>query len=150
VKKTGPRLAALFALLVSRLNSRLDSLLVATKAVLNVETYLRCSQDLRGTQHGLWPGLSPTFIYRITEGLPDDPPSIGNNRISSLLNRAAVMNRPSGPARFLRDSTRILSSTRGRNRKVHDTRIRRGLPRTALSHDHKIIANAWSGSGWNS
>src|SRR2546421_659650 len=26
------------------------------KAVLNVETYLHCSQDLRGTQHGLWPG----------------------------------------------------------------------------------------------
>src|SRR2546430_15522294 len=54
--KTGPRLAALFALLVSWLNSRLDSLVVAMKAVLNVETYLHCSQDLRGTQHGLWPG----------------------------------------------------------------------------------------------
>src|SRR2546430_5559791 len=54
--KTGPRLAALFALLVSWLNSRLDSLVVAMKGVLNVETYLHCSQDLRGTQHGLWPG----------------------------------------------------------------------------------------------
>src|SRR5271166_2963947 len=34
------------------------------KAVLNVETYLHCSQDLRGTQHGLWPGwpgLSPNL-----------------------------------------------------------------------------------------
>ena len=79
-----------------------------------------------------------------------NPPSIGNNRISSLLNRAAVMNLPSRTRTPLRDSTRILSSTRGRNRKVHNTRIRRGLPRTALSNDHKIIANAWGGSGWNS
>src|ERR1700674_894659 len=31
------------------------------KAVFNVETYLHCSQDLRGTQHGLWPGLSPNL-----------------------------------------------------------------------------------------
>ena len=32
---------------------------MAMKAVLNVETYLHCSYDLRGTQHRLWPGLSP-------------------------------------------------------------------------------------------
>src|SRR5437879_5408565 len=63
--KTGPRLAALFALLVSWLNSRLDSLVVAMKAVLNVETYLHCSQDLRGTQHGLWPGLSPNLHLHV-------------------------------------------------------------------------------------
>src|ERR1700680_3248282 len=34
------------------------------KAVLNVETYLHCSQDSIGTQHGLWPGgpgLSPSL-----------------------------------------------------------------------------------------
>src|SRR5437588_27925 len=68
--KTGPRLAALFALLVSWLNSRLDSLVVAMKAVLNVETYLHCSQDLRGTQHGLWPGLSPNLhLHVVTEEL---------------------------------------------------------------------------------
>src|SRR5436190_22251513 len=66
--KTGPRLAALFALLVSWLNSRLDSLVVAMKAVLNVETYLHCSQDLRGTQHGLWRGLLPNLhLHVMTE-----------------------------------------------------------------------------------
>src|SRR5947209_10910046 len=78
--KTGPRLAALFALLVSWLNSRLDSLVVAMKAVLNVETYLHCSQDLRGTQHGLWPGLSPNLHLSDYGRVARHPPAIGGKR----------------------------------------------------------------------
>ncbi len=56
------------------------------KAVLNVETYLHCSQDLRGTQHRLWPGLSPNlpFIYRITEGFPRDSTTIRINLAEPL------------------------------------------------------------------
>ena len=49
---------------------RLDSLVEAMKAVLNVETYLHCSRDLSGTQHGYGQACRQTFIYRITEGLP--------------------------------------------------------------------------------
>src|SRR5882762_5658069 len=74
--KTGPRLAALFALLVSWLNSLLDSLVVAMKAVLNVETYLHYSQDLRGTQHGLWPGLSPNLHLSDYRRVVRDPGTI--------------------------------------------------------------------------
>src|SRR6267378_3804337 len=89
--KTGPRLAALFALLVSWLNSRLDSLVVAMKAVLNVETYLHCSQDLRGTQHGLWPGLSPNLHLSDYGRVARHPP--GTKPISLLAQQDRRINR---------------------------------------------------------
>src|SRR6266403_5174476 len=48
------------------------------------------------------PGLPTSQSGRMARNnfrLARNPPSIGNNRISSLLNRAAVMNLPSGPER---------------------------------------------------
>jgi len=38
------------------------------KAVLNVETYLHCSQDSRDTQHGLWPGGKPARAVWAADG----------------------------------------------------------------------------------
>jgi pimeloyl-ACP methyl ester carboxylesterase len=79
-----------------------------------------------------------------------DPPSIGNDDISGLPpNRPAAMNRPQDQDAAPRqvDSTRILSSARGRHREMHNTGIRRGRPRSALSNDHKVITNARRSSG---
>src|SRR2546427_7255580 len=50
------------------------------KAVLNVETYLHCSQDLRGTQHGLWPGLSPNLHLSDYGRVARHPHAIGGKR----------------------------------------------------------------------
>ena len=60
---------------------------MAIKSVLNVETYLHCSQDLRGTQRGLRPAYGQdgqacrqTSIFRITEGVLGGPPTIATAR----------------------------------------------------------------------
>src|SRR6266478_4921263 len=54
------------------------------KAVLNVETYLHCSQDLKGTQHGLWPGLSPNLHLSDYGRVARDPGAIRKSRSTTL------------------------------------------------------------------
>src|SRR5438105_7602310 len=118
-------------------------------------TELACSPKYHGAKTAYWAigresgsngangGVLKSVPHRPSPGKQSLIPETVTSPVRRLIDQW-VVNRPSGPGHSCRalESTRILSSAGGGNRKVHNTGVRRGRPRSAGGNYHDVFSTA--------